>query len=123
MRFVLLATFFGLVGVLWGAEPDLSGTWHRENGAVLEATKDGLGLWTLTLTQAGPQAGAGVQKAVGKPLVTGLKWSGTQWTNGTLRVPGNGKQTFACRLVPLSPTQVQLEVSALLVSRKEVLTR
>lgn len=121
MRLFLLALFLGLAGVLWAAEPDLGGVWRRENGALLEATKDGLGLWTLTLTQPAPDARAGAQQAVGKPLVTGLKWSGTHWTGGTLRLPNN--QTYSCRLVPLGPSQVQLEVSALLVSRKEVLTR
>lgn len=119
MRVFLLALFLGLAGLVW-AEPDLGGTWRRENGAVLEATKDGLGLWTLTLVQGAPEAGAKAQKAVGKPLVTGLKWSGTQWT-GTLRLPNN--QTYSCRVVPLGPTQVQLEVSALLMSRRETLTR
>lgn len=112
-----------MVGTLAAQEPDLRGLWHRENGAVLEAAKDGLGQWRLTLVKVGPQGGAAGKQALGSTLITGLKWSGSQWTQGVLRLPGDKDKTFDCRLIPLSDDRVELVVSVFPLSKKEVLTR
>lgn len=128
MRSIVLLLFVLGAPVVWAQtdEPDLSGLWHRENGAVIEGKRSSFdSTWSFTLVR--PAAGAGQQAAgaVGRVILTGLRWNGSgKWTKGKVLLANQKKSTEVdCELIFLDDKTAELRVTAFFSSRSETLRR